>query len=188
MALIHDAIKNDSGLVVAAKYLLNRVAPFFEMPLTGDTDKVRDFELGDLIGELEALVFRIGPSPSATLRMRFLADQVTSFAAESGAPLGTGESFVKWVLQNGTPEDRVMETVFEIDLFLDQAYSMVGTDIQILESIRKNLLINFNILQDLQEMMISGGPGTAEELDAFETAVEANLKNARRILNAFDFY
>jgi hypothetical protein len=37
-------------------------------------------------------------------------------------------------------------------------------------------------------MMISGGPGTAEELDAFETAVEANLKNARRILNAFDFY
>ena len=50
MSLLKEAIKSDSGLAPAAKYLIDTVAPFFEMPLTGDTDKVHDFQVGRLIG------------------------------------------------------------------------------------------------------------------------------------------
>lgn len=188
MSLLQDAINSDSGMGAGAKYLLNVVEPFFEMPLTGDTDKVRDFQLQRLLGELDALIFRLPPNPSNNQRMRFIAQQLISFAHESGVPLGSDERFLRWVQRNGTQEDIVMETVFEIDRFVDSAYTMVSGQVQELQSIRKNLLVNFNILQDLQEMMISGGPGSTEELEAFETAVDTNLNKARTILDSFDYF
>lgn len=188
MSLLKDAIASDSGVAPAGKYMIHVVAPFFEMPLTGDTDKVRDFQLQRLIGELEALIYRIPPSPGNTQRMRFIAQQLFDFAYETGVPLGGDDDFTEWLLKNGTQEDVVMETVFEIDRFLDSALTMVTSDTQTLQSIRKNLLVNFNILQDLQEMMMSGGPGSEEELEAFEKAVGTNLKQGRRILDSFDYF
>lgn len=188
MSLLEDAIKSDTGLAVGSKYLLNVVEPFFEMPLTGDTDKVRDFQLQRLLGEIDALIFRLPPNPSNNQRMRFIALQLISFARESGVPLGSDDNLVKWVQKNGTQEDVVMETVFEIDRFIEGAYTMVSGQVQELQNIHKNLLVNFNILQDLQEVMILGGPGSAEELEAFEKAVETNLIKARNILDSFDYF
>ena len=186
MSLLNEAIKSDSGLFVAAKYLIDVVAPFFEMPLTGDTQKVHDFQLERRIGELEALIFRIAPSPSGLHRTRYLSEQLMEFALESGAPLGSDESFVAWVMKNGSLEDRVMETAFEIDLLLDSAFN-VSTEVQEISAIRKNMLVNFSIFQDLQQVMMSGGPGSVEELEAFEKAVETNLTKARKILGSFDY-
>lgn len=188
MSLLINAIENDSGLAVASKYLIHVVAPFFEMPLTADTAKVHSFKLENIVDELEALVYKIPPSPSSTIRMRFLAEQLTGFANESGVPLGSDDSFITWVTKNGTLEDKVMETVCEIDLFLGQSFSMGGTQISQLQAIQKNLLVNFNILQDLHQTMILGGPGSNEELEAFELAVKTNLKKGRDILDSFDYY
>ena len=188
MSILIDSIKNDSGLAVAAKYLIHVVAPFFEMPLTADTEKVHSFKLGQLIGELEALVYRIPPRPSSTARMGFLAGQMVDFAGDSGVPLGSDDSFITWVLKNGTLEDKVMETVCEIDLFLARSFSMGGVQVSGLKSIRKNLLVNFNILQDVQQTMILGGPGSNDELEAFELAVNTNLDKGRNILDSFDYY
>lgn len=187
MPLVSEAIQSDTALAPAMKYLIAVVAPFFEMPLTGDTDKVREFELGKLIGEAEALIYRLPPSPSNNQRMRFIAGQITDFAAESGAPLGSDDSFTEWIRKNGTDEDKVMAVVFELDRFLEGAYTMGGSQVAEAQSIKKNLLVNFNILQDLQQTMILGGPGSQDELDAFNAAVDANMGKARRLLDSYSY-
>ena len=187
MSLLTDAVKNDSGLAVAGKYLIDVVAPFFEMPLTGDTQKVHDFQLQRRIGEMEALIYRIPPNPSGIHRMRYLAEQLIDFAVETGVPLGSDDAFRRWVLKNGTLEDKVMATVCEIDIMVETAFNIAGREVQALGAIRKNLLVNFTILEDLQQMMMSGGPGSEEELDAFELAVKTNLEKGRRILDNYDY-
>ena len=187
MSLLKDAAISDSGLAVAAKYLINVTGPFFEMPLTGDTDKVRNFQLARRIGELEALIYRVTPSPSNLHRMRFLLEQLLAFALESGVPLGDDDAYSRWVMRNGTLEDMVMHTAFEIDRFLDTAFN-APIQVQQLPVIRKNLLVNFTILEELQETMMSGGPGSQEELEAFELAVNSNLEKARNILDSFDYF
>jgi hypothetical protein len=188
MSLLSEAISSDSGISAAAKYLIDKVGPFFEMPLTGDTDRVREFQIERRIGELEALLYRIPPSPSATHRLRYLVDQLFGFAQEAGVPLGDDDSFRNWIDRHGTLEDKVMETVFEIDPIVESTFSMPGREVQELSAIRRNLLLNHTIYADLLDTMVSGGPGSEEELNAFEQAIATNLKKARRVIGTFGGY
>ena len=186
MYLLEEAIKSDTALAVAAKYLMEVVRPYAHMPLTGDTDDVEDYQLPNRIKELETLIFRLPPTPSGNVRIRYVAEQLFGYALDSGTPLGDEKDFSRWVDEHGTLEDRVMETVFEIDLALSGSFSMIGPEIQSLGTIRRNLLLNHTIYAERLSEMISGGPGSQEELNAFLEAINNNLTKARTILLNFD--
>jgi len=182
--MINEILNNDKALSVFARYLLESIAPYLDHPLTGTSDAMLDFRVAENIGELRAYL-RFDFNPGSIFRMRQIASELLEFVRQSGTVMIDFKMFRDWVDHNATVEDRVEEIVFEIENAIQDMTTVMTPEVKKLQSIHKNVQVNLAIYLDLLQMVLSGGPVSDEELNAFFSSIDHNCKQARDILAGF---
>jgi hypothetical protein len=184
--MIAEMLANPVVARTAVRYLIDKVAPFAESAITGDSESMDEYRIGRTLAELRGLLAQPEILPSMESRMRFLADAAVGYAKTLGLPIDRPNSVRAYVYLFVPLEEQADYTLWEIDRVL-AAHGMTPTqELKTLESLGKRLTMNLNIYMDVKSMALSGGDVSQEEILSFEQAIVQHLQRARVIVRAFE--
>jgi hypothetical protein len=171
---------------IAVRYLIDKVAPFAESPLTGDSESMDEYRIGRTLAELRGLLALPEIPKSSEPRLRFLADAAAGYAATVGVPVDRAASVRAYVYLFVPLEEQAEFTRWEIAR-VQALHGLTPTmELKTLDSLGKRLQMNLNIYMEVKAMALSGGEVSQDEILAFEQAILHQMQQARVIVRAFE--
>ena len=170
---------------IAARYVVDKVAPFADSALTGDDEAMEAFNVPRALGELRVILAKPEIPSSLASRLVYLADQAGEYAKHLGIPLDRADSIRAYVYLFTPLEDQAEFTLWEIDRVVEENRFSPVQEIGELDTIGKRLTMNLNVYMEIKQMALVGGDVSQEELIAFEQAIVHQMALARPVVRSF---
>lgn len=170
---------------IAVRYLIDKVSPYVETPLIGDSEALEEYRIEKALGELRHILTLPEIAKSLEPRLRHLADGVLGYADTVGLAVDDPRLVRAWVYLFIPLEEQAEYTWWEIDRLVAEHAYIPMREIGALETIGKRIIMNLNIYMEIKSMALSGGDVSQEEILSFEQAIVGQMAKAREIIQNF---
>jgi hypothetical protein len=178
---LQDLINSEHGLWAVAPYFRSWMHGFAK---TAAAD-LRE-ELDFIRGELDSVLTDDQTEAARSMSLRAVVDQAF-FQVQLLVPeVGELSAFRRWLAESGDMMARTHCALARIDAVLDDFFASPTPEIQELRSLRKGVLANWAMLNELQRLADSGSPEDRAALGGVEESLQMMLERSESLLRTYD--